>query len=298
VLFIVTSGREPFVALVGSRGERPPAIVVVPARLVLTLPGAGSGTVADAAAASGSLLAASISNALGTWVGPQFVTDLSGLAGIVDATGGVSVDLVQPAEVSGQEIGPGPVSMDGREASTFLSDGVGLGPAGRWQEMLSALFKNGLSLPPQDLARAVRPDAVRTVFATARSPRVRELPATPSEGRLLVPDDPAIRRALSSLFGVETKPPVDVVVLNGSGVPGVGETVASRLVPGGFRIAASGNARGFDHQVTEIVADTDRAKAQAQRVRRLLGVGTVVLGTGSSGLADITIVVGRDFTAG
>jgi hypothetical protein len=124
------------------------------------------------------------------------------------------------------------------------------------------------------------------------------LPATASEGGLLVTDDAAIRRQLASLFGIEIGPPVRVVVLNGSGVPGVGEIVASKLVPGGFRIVASGNARTFDRRVTQIVATTDQAQAQAEQVRRLLGVGTVVLGAGSSGLADITIVVGRDLTAG
>ena len=88
------------------------------------------------------------------------------------------------------------------------------------------------------------------------------------------------------------------MVLNGSGVPGAGELVASKLVPGGFRIVASGNAQTFDHAETQIVATTARAETQADRVRGLLGVGTVVLGAGSSGLADITIVVGRDLTAG
>jgi hypothetical protein len=298
VLFAVTAEPEPFVALVGSMGAKPPAIVDVPGRLVLTLPGAGSGTVADAAGSSGSLLAASVSNVLGTWVPHEAVTDLAGLARVVDAAGGVRVDLVQPVEVGGQEIGPGPVGMSGPQASAFLTDAVGLPATDRWQALLAGLFRNGLAVGAKDLAAADDPAAVQAVFVAARAPRFRELPATPSEGKLLVPDDPAIRRSLASLFGIETGPPVGVVVLNGSGVPGVGEIVASKLVPGGFRIVASANAQAFDHQVTEIVVTTDQAKAQAQRVRRLLGVGTVVLGAGSSGLADITIVVGRDLTAG
>jgi hypothetical protein len=298
VLFGVLAKPEPFVALVGSMGEKPPAAVDVPARLVLTLPGAGSGTVADALGAPGSLFGASVSNAIGTWVPHRAVTDLAGLARMVDAAGGVTLDLVQPVEVGGQEIGPGPVSMAGGQASAFLAGGVGLAPAERWQELLAALFRTGLLVQASDLLQVDDLGAVQAVFEAARAPRLRELPATPSEGGLLVPDDPDIRRALSSLFGVEVGPPVGVVVLNGSGVPGVGEIVASKLVPGGFRIVASGNARNFDHRVTEIVATTTAAQAQAGRVRRLLGVGTVVLGEGSSGLADITIVVGRDLTAG
>jgi hypothetical protein len=155
-----------------------------------------------------------------------------------------------------------------------------------------------MSVQSSDFIEVDDVGAVQDAFRAARGARFRELPATLSEGRLLVPDDGAIRRQLSSLFGISVGPPVGVVVLNGSGVPGVGELVASKLVPGGFRIVASENARTFDHKVTEIVATTDQAKAQADRVRGLLGVGTVVLGAGSSGLADITVVVGRDLTAG
>ena len=44
----------------------------------------GSGTLADTLGAPASLISASVSNALGTWVGPQAVTDLAGLSRIVD----------------------------------------------------------------------------------------------------------------------------------------------------------------------------------------------------------------------
>jgi hypothetical protein len=297
-LFAVLAKPDPFVALVGSMGGKPPAVVDMPARLVMNLPGAGSGTLADTLGAPASLISASVSNALGTWVGPQAVTDLAGLARIVDRAGGISVNLVQPVEVEGREIGPGAVTMDGPEASAFLAGGAGLAAVDRWQELLSALFRTGLSVEPDDLLQVADVASVQAVLLAARAPRLRELPATASEGGLLVTDDAAIRRQLASLFGIEIGPPVRVVVLNGSGVPGVGEIVASKLVPGGFRVVASGNARTFDRRVTQIVATTDQAQAQAEQVRRLLGVGTVVLGAGSSGLADITIVVGRDLTAG
>jgi len=296
VLFAVTATPEPFVALVGSRGGKHPAVVDVPSRMVLTMPGAGSGTVADAAAASGSLLAASVSNEIGTWVGHQAVTDPAGFARLVDASGGVEVDLVQPVEVDGTEIAAGRVRMSGDDATAFLTAGVGPTRAERWREILAALFRDGLTTPPDELTEADDPAAVAAVFAAARAPVLGRLPATPSNGHLLVPADRRVRRMLWSLFGIEVQPPIGVVVLNGSGVPGVGEAVASRLVPGGFQIVASGNAGSFDHAETQIVATTEAAKAQAERVRGLLGVGTVVLGGGPSGLADITIVVGRDFT--
>jgi hypothetical protein len=242
-------------------------------------------------------LAASVSNEIGTWVGDQVVVDSDGLGRIVDAGGGIDVDLVQPVELNGAEIAAGRIHMTGQEAVAFLTEGVGPTRSERWREVLAALFRDGLSAPTGELAGANDPAIVSAVLTAARRPVVESLPTTASQGHLLVQDDRAVGRMLASLFGISVRPPVEVVVLNGSGVPGVGEKVASLLVPGGFRIVASGNAGSFDHAETQILVSAEAAKPQAERARRLLGVGTVVLGGAPSGLADITIVVGRDFTA-
>src|SRR5207237_281057 len=139
-------------------------------------PGAGSGTVADAAGAPGSLFVASVSNAVGTWVAHEAVTDLAGLGRIVDQAGGVSVNLVQPVEVGGQEIGPGAVAMDGTQVSSFLAGAVGLTPGERWQELLAALFRTGLRVQASGFTEVDDLGSVQAVFQTARAPRVRELP--------------------------------------------------------------------------------------------------------------------------
>ena len=46
---------------------------------------------------------------------------------------------------------------------------------------------------------------------------------------------------------------VAAIVLNGNGVPGIGEAASERLLPGGFRVAISQNASDFDHPQTLIV---------------------------------------------
>jgi hypothetical protein len=88
---------------------------------------------------------------------------------------------------------------------------------------------------------------------------------------------------------------VNVIALNGSGVLGVGELVAEHLVPGGFRIVVSENASDLDHEETLIVVGSADDVALGERVRDLLGAGSVNVSV-ASGLAPVTIVVGKDFT--
>jgi hypothetical protein len=86
-----------------------------------------------------------------------------------------------------------------------------------------------------------------------------------------------------------------VIVLNGSGLPGVGELVAERIVPGGFRIVVSENAANFDHEETLVVVGSPDDVVLGERVRDLLGTGSVNVSL-SSGIAPVTVVVGKDFT--
>jgi hypothetical protein len=88
------------------------------------------------------------------------------------------------------------------------------------------------------------------------------------------------------------------VVVNGSGAPGVGESVAARIIPAGFRVVVSQNAQRFDKRTTAIIASGDDHIDEAQRVRDALGLGQVQVTKVPSGLADVTIVVGKDYGRG
>jgi hypothetical protein len=89
----------------------------------------------------------------------------------------------------------------------------------------------------------------------------------------------------------------DIQILNGNGQPGVGREVAELLVGRGFRVVRSGNAADFGHRPTLIVTYDPSAQSRkiAQRARRLLGVGQVLVSAQEQGIVDLTIVVGRDF---
>ncbi|WP_108665449.1 LCP family protein [Euzebya rosea] len=93
---------------------------------------------------------------------------------------------------------------------------------------------------------------------------------------------------------------VPIQVLNGVGVPGVGQQVDAALEGLGFRIVLSDNAPDFDHDVTQIVIydETAAMVAAAEQVRAAMGVGTILVSRQPQSVVDLTIVVGADFTGG
>jgi polyisoprenyl-teichoic acid--peptidoglycan teichoic acid transferase len=86
-------------------------------------------------------------------------------------------------------------------------------------------------------------------------------------------------------------------VLNGNGVPGIGQEVAERLQPGGYRILLTGNADRFTHEVTRIVIydETPAQLAVARDIQERLGTGEIERSGTPQSVVDVTIVVGRDF---
>jgi hypothetical protein len=90
---------------------------------------------------------------------------------------------------------------------------------------------------------------------------------------------------------------IRVQVLNGNGVPGIGQKVAEKHIGHGFRVILSGNARRLNYQKTLIVTYDRSAEGQAlaERARELLRVGEVQVSAQQQGIVDLTIVIGEDF---
>ncbi|MDQ4094996.1 MAG: LCP family protein, partial [Actinomycetota bacterium] len=90
---------------------------------------------------------------------------------------------------------------------------------------------------------------------------------------------------------------IRVQILNGNGVPGIGEEVAEKLSEENFRVLLSGNARSLDYEKTLIVTydASEKGIAVAERAKELLGVGEVQVSAQGQGIVDLTIVVGKDF---
>jgi hypothetical protein len=111
---------------------------------------------------------------------------------------------------------------------------------------------------------------------------------------IVVPVYPALDELISESFGTPT--PVPAIVQNGSGQPGVGEAVAERIIPEGFRVVLAQNAQTFDVVRTDVFANGPGHESEARSVKAALGVGRVRVAAVPSNVGDITIVVGKDFT--
>lgn len=278
-LLAVRTAREPLVAVIASGGAPEPRAIAIPTSMVVNLPGQGEGRFREAVDQPASYLGLVGSNVLGTWIDHVVVLDLEGLAAVVDRAGGA---LVGGAPQSGRAV-----------ADSFAV--AGANPAIRWREVLESLLVNGIRLEVGDVVEAVDPEGATEALAKAEGAVPEGLPAVRGEGGLLRPDEAAIDELVRGSFGRKERPSVPLIVLNGTGRGGLGQTVAERLVPEGFRIVVSQNASRFDHLTTQIVVTDDGDLNTAERIRELLGVGRVVVSGVPSGLADVTIVLGRDY---
>jgi len=86
-----------------------------------------------------------------------------------------------------------------------------------------------------------------------------------------------------------------VQLLNGTGVVAEAQQVAQRLLPAGFRIVVTANAKSFSYRETQVVFYRREQQAAATRVQRALGVGKLVRSRQPLDVVDVTVVVGSDF---
>lgn len=278
-LLLFDDGQTPIAAVVGSGGSVAPAALVLPGSLALTIPGQGDGTVDAVAQLPAGTAATAVANLLGVPIGEAAPIDAEHLAAVVDRAGGV--------EIGGQTRSGAQVVASLRRADADRAQ--------LWSDVLRGLFTRGVTWRPTDLPTAEHPTVTAALLSGARRAAVEVLPTEAAAGDLLRADPRVVQSLMSSAFGFPARPVEPVIVLNGSGVPGIGEAVAERLIPGGFRVVVSENASSFDHDTTLIVVSSEDHRASGEAVRDLLGVGDVEVAGPASGLADITVVVGKDF---
>lgn len=270
------------VAVFATGGERGPVALGIPGYTVVNIPGYGVGTVGDVGRLGDpALVATTVGNVLGIEIDRFAGTTFSDLRTLVDAAGGIEVN---------------DRAMDGGRVVSYLRRS-GAGETGelrflRGQEVLSGLLAAGAPLQ-------AFPEEVRAIVRAAALDEVPffELPVEQIGAGLARPDEQETARLVSEWF-VPTAGLADgvrLVILNANGAPGIGERVATILVPAGFRLVSSGNADRFGQPDTQIVAATEAFLDEAELARRLLGVGRVFLGEQPTGVADVTVVVGRDF---
>jgi hypothetical protein len=281
----------PLMAIVRTGGDEVP-VLTIPADLSLEVPGLGEGTSATVADQDGVGMRISLANTAGTWIDHYLALDMDGIAALADGAGGLTLTLPGTATLPGRTVGPGEVTLTGSEVAAYL--GIdGPNAFTRWEVVLPALLEartGGLTGDSDDLG------AVSRLLPVGGETRVDTFPTRTSASSSLVPDYRTLDRLMAADFSV-VRPPIGVLVQNGTGEPGVGAEVAARIVPKGFRVVLSGNADDFDHRTTQVIAGGDDDVPDAQRALRALGVGELGVTRVPSGVADITILVGKDFTA-
>jgi len=277
-LVVVATEHGPLPAVVGTTGFGTTGALVISPR-TLVVPGQGESTVGDALELSPREAATAVGNLLGVWIEGHATIDTGRLEAIANETDGV--------EIGGD-------AANGQDVGDMLAE-TGAGGVSGLQIVLEALLSADVAWAPTDLAEAERPGTVVRALSAAAGSNVATLQADEVASGILRASPEQVTEALVEAFGGPATEAVPVIVLNGNGVPGIGEAVAERIIPGGFRVAVSQNASDFDHAETLIVVGSPDDVALAERVRDLLGVGSVSVSVGS-GIAPVTIVVGKDFT--
>jgi hypothetical protein len=320
-----------WLALVSFDSERDRgAVVYIPAHTAAEIPGRGLHGLGTSLATGGvPLLLASAENLLGAHIDRYLELSDRDARVLFEATGQLSVDV--PAEVrvpAGKNrarllFTQGPqrlsssflvqllfvVGLDGDDAE------LGTRHLAFWDAFFASFAENpsglaksvesaGPALAESDTSPADHARFFANLARLGQEDRLlTTLPVeqvTPPGGEELYETD---RDDLSALMAEAVGPDaardddIEVQILNGNGVPGIGQEVAQRLIGQGFRVLLTGNAPRLDYDKTLIVTYDRSTQGQeaARKARELLGVGEVQVSAQSQGIVDLTIVVGRDF---
>ena len=294
LLLQVVGTRDPLLALIGTgRDEHGPKFFSLPFDLTLTVPGQGEVKAADVAGLGAETIRVAVSNTFGAWAEHVAVLDLDGLASVVDRGKGIRVAVPGFYVTDAGNLGPGSARLSGDQVVALL--GVqGEGAEARWASVVQGLLQGRVRVGEEDLAETDGIAGVRRVLSGARGATIASFPTRSVAGSVTVPLQPDLDRQVARIFGVRS--PVPVIVENGVGAPGLGQNVAAILLPLGFRVVLSQNADLFGYERTRVVANGHGAIADANRIKEALGVGRVGVSQVPSGIGDITIIVGEDFT--
>jgi len=85
-----------------------------------------------------------------------------------------------------------------------------------------------------------------------------------------------------------------VILYNGNGTPGIAGVAAQELIRAGYRVVDTKNADNFNYPATQIVVQRGPVK-QGTDIEKVLGVGVVKNQPSDQNVADVIVIVGKDF---
>lgn len=87
---------------------------------------------------------------------------------------------------------------------------------------------------------------------------------------------------------------VRVIIYNGVGTPGIAGEAAQELIAAGMRVVDTKNADRFDYDTTLVVVQSGSPE-HGEQVKAALGVGEVVDQPSEQDVADVVVIIGRDY---
>jgi len=305
-----------------------PSDLVTDTPSVGTIPFGQTARISDPSSAGNAL-----SDQLDVIVDATWRLDANGLAALVDAVGGVTIDVasdvtndkgaVVVAAGAGQR-------LDGRSAAAYAAyrgarDQEQTRTA-RFSDVLMALFKAlptdqaqldaVVNKPGRDANSTWSPAQVSAFLvglsASARADDLllTNLPVKVIDTGSATPSfrlDQEASRALVNQAFADSRPQgraggeVRVLIQNGVGTPGLGDVARSKLVKAGYVFVNGGNAAKFGRATTAVVVpdDTSASLRRGADVAKTLGLpasAVQVSGQGQS-VADLVVILGKDFGA-
>lgn len=277
-----------------------------------------------------------LSDAIGVTVNGTWAMDKLAFSGLVDAVGGIVLDvdtdvlveqpdgttivlvpagqhqLVQGPQAAAYATYLGPGEPEASRTARFaqvlrLTLSKLPNDATKMESILSGLGASARStVPSSDLATYL---VKLHEYALADNVAYNALPTVPADSGGTVQgeriDQKATAEMVAKYFSDALRTPgpnskVRVLVQNGVGTPGLNTEARQRLVDAGFTYVNGGNAPSFGVAATQVIVP-DASAESLQRgadVAKALGVPStsVVVATSGQNIADVVVVLGADFT--
>jgi len=303
--------------------------LAVPGDLLMTVSDAGEVTLGGSVKIDAGAPDRGIEDTLGVRVDGSWVLDRAALADLVDASGGVVLDVAAQITAGDVTIPAGPAQrLTGTQAGVYALAAVeGETPdvavarfnqvilgllavmptdSERVTQLISATERNTATTITSELLTRIIAGSSQRIAADRATPETVPI-AAPGAGETSVILDIAgmAQMVAGELAGaqlpVSTVGPLRVSVQNADGTDGLVTTARDRLVAGGFRYAGGGEAQdlGAVTSVVLVPTDTPENRARGQAVASALGLGADSLAVlppeQSAADLDIIVVLGRDF---
>lgn len=286
--------------------------ISIPKNTMVDIPGHGVAEIKQAYALGKiSLTKAATEYLIGVKIDHYFKIDENGWRRLIDAMGGVSV---AGRDMKGKDVAQYllPKTKDEKELDRLKRQNIVIAAvkakAGQTEVFakLDETIKNLKGAYDSDFSAAETINlAVAVADIPTRSLKTQSLPVKEVvvNGKLFYqPEKTAVEAMITRIFASDKvasskESTLKVRVLNGVGEPGVASDLAKRLIEAGYHVIDTKNADNFDYAETQLIVYSNKAEdiAAVTKIKNFLGLGKIVVNNLPQDVADVTIVVGKDY---